>query len=201
MWAAKFSAKSGNEGDTTVSRIGRKPIPIQKGVKVQLNDREVAVDGPKGRLTATVHPKLTVSMADGNIEVKRGSDAKEERALHGLWRALIQNMINGVSTGYSRKLELVGVGYRAEMKGKRLQLLLGFSHPILFVPPEGITVEAPTQTSIMISGIDKALVGQVAAKIRSFRPPEPYKGKGIKYEGEHIRRKAGKAAAAGGAKS
>jgi len=184
-----------------VSRIGRKPIPIQKGVKVQLNDREVAVDGPKGRLTATVHPKLTVSMADGNIEVKRGSDAKEERALHGLWRALIQNMINGVSTGYSRKLELVGVGYRAEMKGKRLQLLLGFSHPILFVPPEGITVEAPTQTSIMISGIDKALVGQVAAKIRSFRPPEPYKGKGIKYEGEHIRRKAGKAAAAGGAKS
>jgi len=184
-----------------VSRIGRKPIPIQKGVKVQLNDREVAVDGPKGRLTATIHPKLTVSMADGHIEVKRGSDAKEERALHGLWRALIQNMINGVSTGYSRKLEMVGVGYRAEMKGKKLQLLLGFSHPILFVPPEGITVEAPTQTSIMISGIDKALVGQVAAKIRSFRPPEPYKGKGIKYEGEHIRRKAGKAAAAGGAKS
>ncbi len=119
----------------------------------------------------------------------------------GLWRALIQNMIGGVTGGYSRKLELVGVGYRAEMKGKRLQLLLGFSHPILFLPPDGIKIETPTQTNIMISGIDKQLVGQVAAKIRSFRPPEPYKGKGIKYEGEYVRRKAGKAAAASGAKS
>jgi large subunit ribosomal protein L6 len=184
-----------------VSRIGKKPIPIQQGVNIKLTDHDVAVTGPKGTLTATVHPKLSVEVADGQILVKRGSDSKSDRSLHGLWRALLQNMVAGVTTGYSRKLELVGVGYRAEMKGKRLQLLLGFSHPILFVPPDGITVEAPTQTSILISGIDKALVGQVAAKIRSFRPPEPYKGKGIKYEGEYIRRKAGKAAAAGGAKA
>jgi len=184
-----------------VSRIGKKPIPIQKGVNIKLTDHDVAVAGPKGTLTATVHPRLNVEVADGQILVKRGSDSKSDRALHGLWRALLQNMVAGVTAGYSRKLELVGVGYRAEMKGKRLQLLLGFSHPILFVPPDSITVEAPTQTSIIISGTDKALVGQVAAKIRSFRPPEPYKGKGIKYEGEHIRRKAGKAAAAGGAKA
>ncbi len=184
-----------------MSRIGKKPIPIQKGVKVQLNGRNVAVDGPKGRLTATVHPNLSVLMVDDHLEVKRASEMKTDRALHGLWRALLQNMVTGVSTGYTRKLELVGVGYRAEMKGTRLQLLLGFSHPILFVPPEEIVIAAPTLTSILISGIDKALVGQVAAKIRSFRPPEPYKGKGIKYEGERVRRKAGKAAAAGGAKS
>jgi large subunit ribosomal protein L6 len=126
---------------------------------------------------------------------------KEHRALHGLWRALIQNMILGVGSGYTRKLELVGVGYRAEMKGRKLQLAVGYSHPILFVPPEGVKVETPSQTNIVISGIDKQLVGQVAAKIRSFRPPEPYKGKGIKYEGEYIRRKAGKAAAASGAKT
>ena len=184
-----------------MSRIGKKPVAIVKGVNVHLAGREIKITGPKGELTATVHPDISVEAADGQVLVKRHSDEKKHRALHGLWRALVQNMMTGVTTGYSRKLELVGVGYRAEMKGKRLQLLLGFSHPILFVPPDSITVEAPTQTSIIISGIDKALVGQVAAKIRSFRPPEPYKGKGIKYEGEHIRRKAGKAAAAGGAKA
>jgi large subunit ribosomal protein L6 len=132
--------------------------------------------------------------------VSRASDLKEQRSLHGLWRALIQNMITGVTAGYSKKLELVGVGYRAEMKGKKLQLLLGYSHPILFSPPDGVKIETPTQTNITIGGIDKQLVGQVAAKIRSFREPEPYKGKGVKYEGEYIRRKAGKAAAASGAK-
>ncbi|MEX0601881.1 MAG: 50S ribosomal protein L6, partial [Bacteroidota bacterium] len=120
---------------------------------------------------------------------------KPVKSLHGLWRALLQNMIIGVTEGYSRKLEIVGVGYRAEMKGKKLHLLLGYSHPILFGPPDGVKLEAPTQTNIVISGVDKQLVGLVAAKIRSFRPPEPYKGKGIKYEGEYIRRKAGKAAA------
>lgn len=184
-----------------MSRIGRKPVAIAQGVKVQMDRQQVTVAGPKGQLTAQVHRDITLEVAGGQVLVKRPTDQKTHRALHGLWRALIQNMITGVTAGYSKKLELVGVGYRAEMKGKRLQLLLGYSHPILFVPPDGIAVEAPTQTSIMISGIDKALVGQVAAKIRSFRPPEPYKGKGIKYEGERVRRKAGKAAAAGGAKS
>jgi large subunit ribosomal protein L6 len=141
-----------------------------------------------------------VEIKDNQVLISRTSDLKEQRSLHGLWRALIQNMITGVTTGYSKKLELVGVGYRAEMKGKKLQLLLGYSHPILFGPPEGIKIETPTQTNITIGGIDKQLVGQVAAKIRSFREPEPYKGKGVKYEGEYIRRKAGKAAAASGAK-
>jgi large subunit ribosomal protein L6 len=183
-----------------VSRVGRKPIPIVKGVKVQQADRTITVAGPKGELHAAVHPQIGVEITTDQVLVSRSTDQKEHRALHGLWRALIQNMITGVTDGYLRKLELVGVGYRAEMKGKKLQLLLGFSHPILFLPPEGIKIETPTQNNITISGIDKALVGQVAAKIRSFRPPEPYKGKGIKYEGEYIRRKAGKAAAAAGAK-
>jgi large subunit ribosomal protein L6 len=184
-----------------VSRIGKKPVAIVQGVKVHLAEHDIKVTGPKGELKATVHPDIAVEVADGHVVLKRSSDEKKFKALHGLWRALVQNMVTGVTTGYTRKLELVGVGYRAEMKGKKLQLLLGYSHPILFAAPEGITIEAPTQTNITISGIDKMLVGQVAAKIRSFRPPEPYKGKGVKYEGEHIRRKAGKAAAAGGAKS
>lgn len=184
-----------------MSRIGKKPVAILKGVKVHLADGELKVTGPKGELKTTVHPDIAVEVGTDQILLKRHSDEKKQRALHGLWRALVQNMVLGVTAGYSRKLELVGVGYRAEMKGKKLQLLLGYSHPILFAAPEGVTIEAPTQTNITISGIDKMLVGQVAAKIRSFRPPEPYKGKGVKYEGEHIRRKAGKAAAAGGAKS
>jgi large subunit ribosomal protein L6 len=183
-----------------VSRVGRKPIGITKGVKVHQADGTITVAGPKGELHAAVHPKIGVEVKDQQIFVSRSTDLKAHRALHGLWRALIQNMVTGVTEGYVRKLELVGVGYRAEIKGKKLQLLLGYSHPILFQPPEGIKIEAPTQTSVIISGIDKALVGQVAAKIRSFRPPEPYKGKGIKYEGEYVRRKAGKAAAASGAK-
>jgi large subunit ribosomal protein L6 len=184
-----------------VSRIGKKPVAIVQGVKVHLAAQEIKVSGPKGELNATVHPDISVEVADNQVILKRHSDEKKYKALHGLWRALVQNMVTGVTSGYTRKLELVGVGYRAELKGKKLQLLLGFSHPILFAAPEGITIEAPTQTNITISGIDKTLVGQVAAKIRSFRPPEPYKGKGVKYEGERIRRKAGKAAAAGGAKS
>jgi len=178
-----------------VSRVGRKPISIVKGVTVTNKDGAIVVKGPKGELTASVHPEITVDVKQAEILVTRHADDGPHRALHGLWRALIQNMISGVTQGYSRKLEIVGVGYRAEMKGKKLQLMLGFSHPILFGPPDGVTIETPTQTSIMISGIDKQLVGLVAAKIRSFRPPEPYKGKGVKYEGEYIRRKAGKAAA------
>lgn len=183
-----------------MSRVGRKPIPILKGVSVTEKDGMVVVKGPKGELTAKVHPDISVEVGQSNISVARHSDEKPFRALHGLWRALIQNMVKGVTQGYSKKLEIVGVGYRAEMKGKKLQLMIGYSHPILFGAPDGITLETPTQTNIVISGIDKQLVGLVAAKIRSFRPPEPYKGKGIKYEGEYIRRKAGKAAAATGTK-
>jgi large subunit ribosomal protein L6 len=183
-----------------VSRVGRKPITIVAGVKVQKADHEVKVVGPKGELSAHVHPEIGFEVKEDQLLVTRSSDEKAARSLHGLWRALMQNMVKGVTEGYSKKLELVGVGYRAEMKGKKLQLLLGYSHPILFGPPEGIKIETPTQTNITISGIDKQLVGQVAAKIRSFRLPEPYKGKGVKYEGEYIRRKAGKAAAAAGTK-
>ena len=178
-----------------MSRVGRKPITIVKGVTVTKKDDTVVVKGPKGELSASVHPEITVDVTPAEVRVSRHADDGAHRALHGLWRAVIQNMINGVVHGYSRKLEIVGVGYRAEMKGKKLQLMLGYSHPILFGPPDGITLEAPTQTSVVVTGIDKQLVGLVAAKIRSFRPPEPYKGKGVKYEGEYIRRKAGKAAA------
>lgn len=180
-----------------MSRIGRKPISIPKGVSITTTDRLVTVKGPKGELKATLHPAIGVEINDSEVLVTRRSDEKEHKALHGLWRALIQNMVTGVTEGFTKKLEIVGVGYRAEMKGKKLQLQLGYSHPIVFGPPEGIKVEAPTQTNIVVSGIDKHLVGLVAAKIRSLRPPEPYKGKGIKYEGEYIRRKAGKAAATG----
>jgi large subunit ribosomal protein L6 len=180
-----------------VSRIGRKPIQIPKGVTVTLKDGSVTVKGPKGELTEKVHTDIGVEVKDGQLLVLRKSDEKKQRALHGLWRALIQNMVVGVTDGFTRKLDIVGVGYRAEMKGTRLNLLLGFSHPILFAAPDGIKIEAPTQTNIIISGMHKQLVGLVAAKIRSLRPPEPYKGKGVKYEGEYIRRKAGKAAATG----
>jgi large subunit ribosomal protein L6 len=178
-----------------VSRIGRKPVQIPKGVTVTLKDGMVSVKGPKGELIEKIHPDIYAEVKDNQVIVTRKLDDTKYRALHGLWRALIQNMIVGVTDGFTRKLEIVGVGYRAEMKGKRLNLLLGYSHPILFAAPDEIKLEAPTQTSIIISGAHKQLVGLVAAKIRSFRPPEPYKGKGIKYEGEYIRRKAGKAAA------
>lgn len=178
-----------------MSRIGRKPVQIPKGVTVKTTDGVITVKGPKGELSAKVHPSISVKVEPQEALVSRVSDLKKDRALHGLWRALLQNMIHGVTEGYAKKLEIVGVGYRAELKGKKLQLQIGYSHPILFNPPEGIKIEVPAQTSITISGIDKQLVGLVAAKIRSFRQPEPYKGKGIKYEGEYIRRKAGKAAA------
>lgn len=183
-----------------MSRVGRKPIPVVQGVTITPQNGAVVVKGPKGELRANLHPAIAVEVKDNEVIVTRKSEEKEVKALHGLWRALIQNMITGVTTGYSKKLEIVGVGYRAEMKGKKLQLQLGYSHPIVFGAPEGISIEAPTQTNIIVSGIDKQLVGLVAAKIRSFKPPEPYKGKGIKYENEYIRRKAGKAAATGAAK-
>jgi large subunit ribosomal protein L6 len=178
-----------------VSRIGKKPVSIPKGVTIIVKEHDVTVKGPKGELSQKVHPDIAVEVKDQLLLVTRQSDEKPQRSLHGLWRALIQNMVRGVTEGYQRKLEIVGVGYRAEMKGTRLNLNIGYSHPILFAPPEGIKIETPTQTTITISGVDKQLVGLVAAKIRSFREPEPYKGKGIKYAGEYIRRKAGKAAA------
>lgn len=183
-----------------MSRVGRKPIPIVKGVTVTPQNGSVVVKGPKGELRAKVHPAIVVEVKDNQVVLSRSSEEKPVRALHGLWRANIQNMIHGVTEGYTKKLEIVGVGYRAEMKGAKLQLQVGYSHPIVFGAPEGIKLEAPTQTSIVVSGIDKQLVGLVAAKIRSFKPPEPYKGKGIKYENEYIRRKAGKAAATGATK-
>jgi len=184
-----------------MSRIGRKPIPMVKGVKIEQKGGTLTVAGPKGELKAAIPGSVTFQIKNDELLVARSSDEKNVRALHGTWRALISNMIKGVSDGFVRKLEIVGVGYKAEVKGKKIQLALGYSHPILFEAPAGIKIEIPAPTSIVISGIDKQLVGQVAAKLRSFRPPEPYKGKGVKYEGEYIRRKAGKAAATAGAKA
>ncbi|MCL6493499.1 MAG: 50S ribosomal protein L6 [Ignavibacterium sp.] len=177
-----------------MSRIGRKPIEIPAGVTVTVNGQVVKVKGPQGELQTTVHPNIIVKMENNVIEVKRPDDQKENRALHGLTRALIQNMINGVSEGYKKVLDIVGVGYKAELKGTNLLVTIGYSHPIYFIPPAGIKLETPTPTQIIVSGIDKQLVGQVASKIRSFRKPEPYKGKGIKYSNEQILRKAGKTA-------
>ena len=184
-----------------MSRIGRKPIPLIKGVKIDQTDGHVKVVGPKGELSANVPPTIKVEIKNEQVLVSRFSDEKSKKSLHGTWRALLNNMMKGVSEGYLKKLEIVGVGYKAELKGKKMQLALGYSHPILFEPPQNIKLEVPHPTNIIVSGIDKQLVGQVASKIRSFRPPEPYKGKGIKYEGEYIRRKAGKAAATAGAKA
>ena len=178
-----------------MSRIGKKPVAIAKGVKVEKNGDNIVVTGPKGSMSLYVNPVIKSQISNDEIAFTRGSEIKREKSLHGLYAILVKNMISGVTEGFSRKLELVGIGYRAEMKQGMLFLNLGFSHPIIFLPPEGIKVDVLTDTSIQISGIDKQLVGQVAAKIRSFKIPEPYKGKGIKYEGEFIRRKAGKAAA------
>ena len=183
-----------------MSRIGKKPISIPKGTKVEVKNNLVKVQGPKGSLETLVDQEINIILKDNEIILKRDSEDKKTKSLHGLWRALIANMISGVSEGYNKKLEIFGVGYKAELKGKALKLALGYSHPIVFQPPESIKLEVPHPTSITVSGIDKQLVGQIAAKIRSFRKPEPYKGKGIKYEGEYIRRKAGKAAATAGAK-
>ena len=184
-----------------MSRIGKKPVLILKGVKIDKIEGVIKISGPKGELSAHVPPSIGIDVTENAIVVKRSSDLKPARALHGTWRALLNNMMKGVSEGFQKKLEIVGVGYKAEVKGKKIQFVLGYSHPILFDPPAGIKVDILAPTAFVVSGIDKQLVGQVAAKLRSFRPPEPYKGKGIKYEGEYIRRKAGKAAATAGAKA
>lgn len=177
-----------------MSRIGKKPIEIKKDVTLEILDGLIKVKGPKGELTQTYNPKISIKIENNKVVLTRPSDEKQVRALHGLYRVLIQNMIYGVTEGYTKKLEIVGVGYKAEWKGRGLQLALGYSHPIFFIPPKEVKIEVPTPTNIVVSGIDKQLVGQIAAKIRSFRPPEPYKGKGIRYEGERIIRKAGKTA-------
>ena len=178
-----------------MSRIGKKPIPLNKGIKISKLGNEFEVSGPKGKLSVKVDGDIDVNFNANEITVTRKNELKKNKALHGLYRALLQNMVSGVTEGFSKKLELQGIGYRAEMKGKSLVLQLGYSHPIVFNPPIDINIEVPATNSIIISGIDKQLVGLIAAKIRTFRPPEPYKGKGIRYEKEVVRRKAGKTAA------
>jgi large subunit ribosomal protein L6 len=176
-----------------MSRIGKMPVAVPKGVTVTTEGSTVKVKGPKGELTKTFHADLAIKVENGNVIVERPSDEKNHKALHGLTRTLINNMVEGVTKGYSKTLEIAGVGYKAEPRPYGLQFALGFSHPIEYRAPAGIKLTAPTPTSVQVEGADKEIVGQVAAEIRSLRPPEPYKGKGIKYMGEIIRRKAGKA--------
>ena len=176
-----------------MSRIGRKPISLPAGVEVKVDGNVVAVKGPKGELTQAIPAEISVVLEDGVLRVERPSDDKKHRALHGLSRALLANMVTGVTAGFEKKMEMVGVGYRAQMQGKKLVINIGFSHPVEVEAPEGIEFEVPAPTKITVKGIDKQLVGNTAAHIRAIREPEPYKGKGIKYENEVVRRKAGKA--------
>ena len=176
-----------------MSRIGKKPIPVPANVQATVEGQTVKVKGPRGELTRTLHPAMMLSLANGTLTVARPSDENEHKALHGLTRTLIANMVEGVTAGYRKQLDIVGVGYKAEARPYGLQLALGFSHPVEFRAPKGIKLSAPQPTQIIIVGADKEMVGQVAAELRGLRPPEPYKGKGIKYVGEQIRRKAGKA--------
>ncbi len=180
-----------------MSRIGLAPIDVPASVEVTIDGSTVVVKGAKGTLTRTFSERISFEMEDGVVSVKRDGDDREARSLHGLSRALLYNMVVGVSKGYEKELATVGVGYRANLQGKTLELQVGFSHPVHVEMPDGIELEVPEQTKIIVRGIDKELVGQVAAEIRSVRPPEPYKGKGIRYVGEYVRRKAGKAGAVG----
>ena len=184
-----------------MSRIGRAPIAIPQGVKVRQEERQVFIEGSKGKLSMSIPPDITVTLADGSLTAQRNGDEKRVRALHGLTRALLANMVHGVVTGYAKELEIVGVGFRAQLQGKQLTIQVGYSHPVIVTLPEGIAVEVPKPTSVIVKGADKQLVGQFAADLRRIFPPEPYKGKGIKYAGEIIRRKAGKAATGSGAKA
>ena len=175
-----------------MSRIGRKPITVPAGVEVKVDDANVVtVKGPKGTLTQAIHPNMTIEVNGAEINVTRPNDEKENRALHGLSRTLVANMVEGVTKGYEKKLEVNGVGYRVAKEGKKLVMNLGYSHPVVMTEIDGVTFETPDANTIFVKGIDKQLVGQVAAQVREKRPPEPYKGKGIKYADEHIRRKAG----------
>lgn len=179
-----------------MSRIGKQPVPVPSGVTVDIDGANVTVKGPKGQLTQRLPKEIEVKLDGGQVVVTRPSDQSHHRALHGLSRTLVANMVEGVTNGYKKTLEIVGVGYRAEKKGDGVNLQLGFSHPIQYDAPGGVSLEVPQPTQVVVEGIDKQLVGQVAAEIRAFRPPEPYKGKGVRYQGEHVRRKAGKTAGA-----
>jgi large subunit ribosomal protein L6 len=180
-----------------MSRVGKTPVVIPDKTKVEINGSHISVTGPQGTLERDIHPEMSAAIEDNQLLVTRPSDQKRHRALHGLTRSLIANMVEGVSVGYKRQLKIIGVGYRTELKGKVLVCHLGYSHPIIFLPPEGISIEVqPKENIVTISGIDKEVVGATAAKIRSFRKPEPYKGKGVRYIDEHVQIKAGKTAGA-----
>ena len=183
-----------------MSRIGRLPLPVPSTVDVTIDGRIVTVKGPKGSLTRSLHPDMTVSREDANLVVTRPTEQKTHKQLHGLTRTLVNNMVVGVTDGYRKGIEITGVGYRAALVGRKLTLNLGYSHPIEINPPEGISFEVENPTRLSVVGIDKELVGQIAAKVRATRKPEPYKGKGVRYAGEVIRRKAGKAGKIGGKK-
>ena len=183
-----------------MSRIGRLPIAVPSGVDVTIDGRTLTVKGPKGSLTRELHPDITVAREDDRLVVTRPTEQKTHKQLHGLTRTLVNNMVVGVTDGYRKSLEITGVGYRAAKVGEKLQLNLGYSHPIEIAPPQGISFEVENPTRLAVVGIDKELVGQIAAKVRSTRKPEPYKGKGVRYAGEYIRRKAGKAGKIGGKK-
>jgi large subunit ribosomal protein L6 len=183
-----------------MSRIGRLPISVPSGVDVAIDGSQVTVKGPKGTLSRTLHADMALSREDATLVVTRPSEQKQHKQLHGLTRTLVNNMVVGVTTGYRKGLEITGVGYRATLVGKKLQLNLGYSHPIEIEPPEGISFEVESPIKLAVVGIDKELVGQIAAKVRATRKPEPYKGKGVRYAGEVIRRKAGKAGKIGGKK-
>ena len=176
-----------------MSRIGKLPVTLPKGVDVTLNGQQVSVKGPKGELRRTFHPLVKVDRADGTLTVVRANESQQAKALHGLSRSLLANMVTGVATGYTRDLEISGTGYRATLAGKKLQLALGYSHPIEIDPPAGISFALETPQKVRVAGADKEVVGEIAAKIRALRVPDPYKAKGVKYAGEYIRRKAGKA--------
>ena len=176
-----------------MSRIGKRPVTIPAGVTVAIEDGSIRVKGPRGELVRRLHPSMEVVQENGTVEVRRPSDENEHKALHGLTRTLIANMVEGVTTGFRKQLEIQGVGYKAENRPYGLQLALGYSHQIEYRSPQGIKLTATTPTAITIEGADKEIVGQVAAEIRNLRPPEPYKGKGVRYAGEQVRRKAGKA--------
>src|SRR6478736_1234076 len=183
-----------------MSRIGRLPVAAPSSVEVTIDGRRVTVTGPKGSLSRSLHPDMTVSREEGTLVVTRPTEQKTHKQLHGLTRTLVNNMVVGVTDGYRKGLEITGVGYRATLNGKKLTLNLGYSHPIEIDPPDGISFEVENPTRLSVVGIDKELVGQIAAQVRSTRKPEPYKGKGVRYAGEHIRRKAGKAGKIGGKK-
>jgi len=183
-----------------MSRIGNKPVAVPKDVKIEVKDGEVFVEGPKGKLSRRLSDRVSVEVKEGTLLVKRVADTKLDKSMHGLFRALIVNMIKGVTDGYTKELEIIGVGFKAAVAGNNLNLALGFSHPVNVAIPAGIKIETPKPTQLVIRSIDKELIGKVAAEIRAIYPPEPYKGKGIRFVGEHVKKKVGKAQATGGGK-